>query len=236
MTADVFFRNGFFALFSLLTAMRLYYRTKAGLLRHLPPLRAEGNLVLAARVLFGAPLIAATVWYGVDHQGASWMAVRLPLGMRVTGLVLGLAALTTLWAVHRALGDNFTTSVMPKAHHTLVQTGPYRWVRHPMYSSYLVLFLAAFLVSENVVIGVAGTAIILSLMTLRLHKEEALLIERFGDRYRHYMQTTRKFFPSVDPRWYTRRAAFQESQLPVDEVPAPEAGLVVQSNTLTDHA
>lgn len=139
--------------------------------------------MLAARVPFGAPLIAATVWYGIEHQGASWMAVRLPLGMRVTGLVLGLAALTTLWTVHRALGDNITTSVMPKAHHTLVQTGPYRWVRHPMYSCCLVLFLAAFLVSENVVIGVAGTAIILSLMTLHLHKEEALLIERFGDRY-----------------------------------------------------
>ncbi len=236
MTVDAFFRNGFFAIFSLLTVMRLYYRAKAGLLRNRPPLRAEGNLVLAARVLFGAPLIAATVWYGIDPQSASWMAVHLPLGMRLTGLVLGLAALTSLWAVHRALGDNFTTSVVPKAHHTLVQSGPYRWIRHPMYSSYLVLFLAAFLVSENAVIGLSGTAIILSLMTLRLRKEEALLIERFGDRYRHYMQTTRKFFPSVDPRWYTRCAAFRERQAPVVEVHPREATVLARSNRLTDNA
>jgi len=235
MSSDSFFRTGFFTLFSLLTLMRLYYRAKAGLLRERPPLRAEGNLVLATRVLFGVPLIAATICYGLHPQGTWWMEVQLPWSVRMTGLVLGFAALISLWAVHHALGDNFTTSVLPKAHQTLVQTGPYRWVRHPMYSSYLALFVAAFLVSENVVIGFTGTAIILSLMTLRLRKEEALLIERFGDRYRRYMKTTRRFFPSLNPRWYARRAVFiREAGVPLGELHPQEASLAVHGNTLSD--
>ncbi|MBC7187020.1 MAG: isoprenylcysteine carboxylmethyltransferase family protein [Calditrichaeota bacterium] len=234
MTSPSFFRISFFAIFSLLSVMRLYYRAKAGVLTQRPPLRAEGNLVLAVRVLFGVPLLLVTLCYCLDPQRLSWMTVPLPTAARLTGLVLGLAALVVLWAVHHALGANFTTSIVPKAHHTLVQTGPYRWVRHPMYSSYLLLFIAAFLISENLGIGLLGTAIILSLMTLRLRKEEALLIERFGENYRRYMQTTRKFFPAIDPRWYLWRATVLRGEVCGHEPFAQEAHLLPNGGPLSD--
>ncbi|MCR4438692.1 MAG: isoprenylcysteine carboxylmethyltransferase family protein [bacterium] len=228
MTSPSFFRVGFFTIFTLLSVMRLYYRARAGLLREPPPLRAEGNLVPVVRVLFGVPLLLATLCYCLAPQRLSWMTVPLPATARLAGLALGLGALLALWSVHHALGNNFTTSVVPKAHHTLVQTGPYRWVRHPMYSSYLLLFVAAFLVSENAGIGLMGTAIILSLMTLRLRKEEALLIERFGEKYRSYMKTTRKFFPAINPRSYLRRAAVPPDEaVRGEETFAREAHLVL---------
>ncbi|MDZ7338071.1 MAG: isoprenylcysteine carboxylmethyltransferase family protein [candidate division KSB1 bacterium] len=205
MTSDTFFKAGFFAMFTLPTLMRLYYKARAGLLRQPPSLRAEGPVLLTIRVLFGLPLLAAIGLHGLDLHVGSWMTVPVPISLRALGLVLGLVALIVLRAVHHALGDNFTTPVLPKDRHLLVQTGPYRWVRHPMYSSYLALFVAAFLVSKNLVIGLSGTVIILSLMTIRLRREEAFLIERFGERYRAYMRRTRKFFPSLNPRWYARR-------------------------------
>lgn len=236
MTSPSFFRTCFFAIFTLLSIMRLYYRAKAGVLTQRPPLRAEGNFVLAVRVLFGVPLLLATVCYSLDPQRLSWMTVPLPTAARLAGLVLGLVALVALWAAHRALGANFTTSIVPKPHHTLVQTGPYRWVRHPMYSSYLLLFIAAFLISENLGIGLMGTAIILSLMTLRLRKEEALLIERFGENYRRYMKTTRKFFPAMDPRWYLRRAAVLRERVRGEETVAQEAHLMLGGGPLGNDA
>ena len=77
----------------------------------------------------------------------------------------------------------------------MIDTGPYRWIRHPMYAAYFVLFLSAFLIAENWIIGASGTAIIGMLMTVRLKREEDILIQRFGRRYLDYRRTTGRFLP-----------------------------------------
>ncbi len=235
MTTDTFFKTGFFALFTLLTLIRLYYKARAGLLRQPPPLRAEGPLLLAIRILFGIPLLGAVACYGLGVQGCSWMSVVLPGWLRGVGLAVGSAALVVLWLVHRALGENFTTSVLPKESHVLVRTGPYRWVRHPMYGSYLVLFVAAFLITGNVVIGIAGTAIILSLMTIRLRREEAFLIQRFGEEYLLYSARTPRFFPSLNPRWHVRQPSPVAAESPLAQGWAQEQVLTPDGSPFRCH-
>ena len=77
----------------------------------------------------------------------------------------------------------------------LVVSGPYRLVRHPMYRTYVLLFLAAFLMTGNWGIGSGGLSVIAVPMTARLIKEEALLVNRFGREYETYRGRTGKFFP-----------------------------------------
>jgi protein-S-isoprenylcysteine O-methyltransferase Ste14 len=64
-----------------------------------------------------------------------------------------------------------------------------------MYLAYFILFVGAFQISENWVVGTAGLMIIGMLMSFRRVREERFLIERFGDAYREYKIKTGAFIP-----------------------------------------
>ncbi len=66
-----------------------------------------------------------------------------------------------------------------------------------MYAAYLLLFLGAFLLSANWVIGAGGAGVILTLMTVRLAEEERRLEERFGDAWISYRAATGAFLPRL---------------------------------------
>ena len=111
-----------------------------------------------------------------------------------TGAVLLLAGLGfAVWArVH--LGQYWSGSVALKAGHHLIQTGPYRWVRHPIYT--------------GILIGIAGTAVAigevrgffaLGLLTLifwfKSRSEERLLMTQFGQEYTRYREEVGALLP-----------------------------------------
>lgn len=200
MIDDIFFRHAFFAFFTLLAAVRFYYKLKANVFRDRIFSRDEGAGLMAARAVLGMPLVLAILAYLFLPGRFPWMRIPLPGWLRWCGLVTaGLSLVLLVW-VHRALGKNFSTSIRVKRHHELVMIGPYSWIRHPMYSAYFLIFLSAFLISENWIIGTAGMAVILLLMTWRLRLEESLLVGRFGESYLGYRLATPKFLPFSLPK------------------------------------
>ena len=108
-----------------------------------------------------------------------------------------LACLPLIYWLFSSLGKNVTPTVAIRKEHSLVTYGPYRWVRHPLYSVGLVLFLGLSLLAANWFIALAvlcGSPI----LALRTRIEEARLIEKFGDDYRQYMKTTGRYFPRLN--------------------------------------
>jgi protein-S-isoprenylcysteine O-methyltransferase Ste14 len=190
-----FFRFAFIALFSALSILRLIYRLSSGLLRERLYAREEPVVFIAARSALGVPLLAAVVLYIFFPPVLSWMYLPLPGRLRLAGLAIGAGSLALLGWVHHALGSGFRTGPAPRADQPLVREGPYAWIRHPMYLAYFLLFLGAFLLSANWVIGGSGLAIIGLLMTFRLAREEELLVERFGAEYLRYRECTGRFLP-----------------------------------------
>jgi protein-S-isoprenylcysteine O-methyltransferase Ste14 len=184
-------------MFSLLTAIRTYYRIATGAFRERLYADREEWHFIALRGLFGLPLVAATVSYVLDLPWAPWAAVRLPAALRWTGAGVSLAAVALITLAHRTLDGSFSPTIRLRRHHRLVTAGPYRLVRHPMYAAYLLLFLGAFLLSANWVIGAGGAGVILTLMTLRLPREEQRLAARFGDAWRSYREATGAFLPRL---------------------------------------
>ena len=94
------------------------------------------------------------------------------------------------------LGRNLTDTVVTRKQHTLVTTGPYRWVRHPMYASAALAIVGNSLVAANWYLFVVGCLALL-LLVIRTRKEEQNLIAKFGDDYRNYMQRTGRFVPRL---------------------------------------
>ncbi len=181
-----------------------------------PPFRKEPWHTIVLRYVIGLPLFGS-VFLAIVLPGVfRWMYILLPLWSRVSGVVLGIACLVLLGRTHQALDGYFSMTLTIRQDHHLVRQGPYRWVRHPMYVAYFFFFFAQFLVTRNWVIGTSGMAVILTLMTARLKKEESILGEYFKQDYDDYASSTPRFFPRIRfaQKLETRHI---KSQMPVDE-------------------
>jgi len=156
----------------------------------------EGWFILITLRLAGLGTMGGTIACVVNPHGMAWASVPLPDWLRWTGAgLLVVCAVLLAWTLH-SLGKNLTDTVVTRKAHSLVTTGPYRWVRHPFYVNAMLLALSCALVAANWFIFACGLAL-LAMISLRTPIEEQKLLERFGDEYRHYKEHTGAFFP----RW-----------------------------------
>ena len=75
-------------------------------------------------------------------------------------------------------------------------SGPYRWVRHPMYIGGTLLFSSFVLLTASWLIALC-VVIALSMLMMRSRLEEQRLIDKFGDAYRDYQNQTPRFLPRL---------------------------------------
>jgi protein-S-isoprenylcysteine O-methyltransferase Ste14 len=159
---------------------------------------AEGKVLPLVRAGLGVPFFAAVLAYAVYPPVLAWAGVPVPEWLRWCGVGLVLVSDALLVWVHRHLARNFSTTLRLRGDHTLVTTGPYRWVRHPMYTVFVLLFVGIFLVTANWFLGLLPLATIVLIMAWRTPYEEAQLVERFGPAYTEYSRRTGRFLPR---RW-----------------------------------
>ncbi|TMQ48031.1 MAG: isoprenylcysteine carboxylmethyltransferase family protein [Candidatus Eisenbacteria bacterium] len=154
----------------------------------------EGPLVYFTLRPVGALFFAGLIAYLVNPSVMRWAFLPLPGKVRALGVAAGIGGgLLMTWAL-RSLGRNLTDTVVTRENHTLVQTGPYRWVRHPFYDAVALLILSAVLIASNAFLLLTGAAA-LALIWIRTKREEELLLARFGNQYRAYMIRTGRFLP-----------------------------------------
>lgn len=120
-------------------------------------------------------------------------AVDLPEGIRLFGIVLYSLANLTMWWVLHVLGPNFSEI---NENRQLVTTGPYKYVRHPMYTGFIVFAFAHWIVSSNWFIGI-GVIVVSLLTVLRIPIEEKMLIQEYGKEYRLYCSQTDRLIPKI---------------------------------------
>jgi protein-S-isoprenylcysteine O-methyltransferase Ste14 len=111
------------------------------------------------------------------------------------GIAVDAACLWMFHRTHRDLGQNWSVSLDLRERHTLVTTGIYALVRHPMYSGFWLMALAQLLLLPNWVAGPAGLVGFGILFFGRVRREEEMMITAFGDEYRAYMGRTARVVP-----------------------------------------
>lgn len=196
MNDETYFRLAALLVMALIVPIGVHHRLRAQRVGG-PVSRREEGLAL----LFGLRLGGLAVWlmllaWLLAPQRVVWAQWPLPDTLRWWGVVLGVAVAPLAFWVFRSLGTNITDTVVVRERHTLVQTGPYRWVRHPLYVVFALMFLSLSLLTANWLITVIGVGVF-ALLRVRLPKEEAHLLARYGGEYRAYMQRTGRFLPRL---------------------------------------
>ena len=160
--------------------------------------RQEGWFILITLRLVALIEATVVIAFLVDPALIRWSSLPLPAWLRWCGVAIGAA--TGVWIIwtFSHLGKNLTDTVVTRREHTLVVSGPYRWVRHPFYLGFAGAVVANSLATTNWLVAILGVAL-LALIVARTDREEAKLVERFGDDYQTYMTRPGRFWP----RWRT---------------------------------
>jgi protein-S-isoprenylcysteine O-methyltransferase Ste14 len=112
------------------------------------------------------------------------------------GLIIALAGIAFRWYAIARLGRFFTTRVMVASDQTVVDTGPYRLVRHPSYTGALLTVLGVLLSNTNW-LTLACFLLVIPGFAYRISVEEKALANGLGQPYRDYMRRTKRLIPYV---------------------------------------
>jgi protein-S-isoprenylcysteine O-methyltransferase Ste14 len=111
------------------------------------------------------------------------------IGFVLVASGLGFAVAARVW-----LGGNWSGVVTLKQDHELIRSGPYRWVRHPIYTGLLVALLGS-IIALGEVRGVIALALFTFALLRKLALEERLLAEEFGPTYSRYRREVPRLLP-----------------------------------------
>jgi protein-S-isoprenylcysteine O-methyltransferase Ste14 len=159
-------------------------------------------------ILGAAGTSSAQAWFerlgpfGLAFWPLAWAWTALggaPLrggGTAALGLVLLVAGAGLSLAAVFLMGRAWRIGIDPENRTELAEQGPYRWIRHPIYSGWLVCLLGNVLLVPHPVIGLAAVVTALG-AAYQAHREERHLLATFGERYARYMARTGRFVPRL---------------------------------------
>jgi protein-S-isoprenylcysteine O-methyltransferase Ste14 len=175
--------------------VRFYYQSKVLCEKRAIELR-EGSI----SIIVGAIAALTTIVFGAEYiffpdTFSFAYLLRYPDWIRWLGgfVLAGGIALQGVSLHH--LGKSFHSLVVAKENQALVEIGPYRWIRHPIYSSYFMSYVGGGLLSSNWVLTVVPVTMYTILVTIRMEKEEKVMEELFGQKYIEYKRRTGRLLP-----------------------------------------
>lgn len=153
----------------------------------------RGSLVLLWVIIALSIMLAFNAAYSLP--AADLEALRAPA--LYTGVLCYVLGLSLRWYSIVLLGRFFTVNVAIATDHRLIDTGPYRYLRHPSYSGALLAFLGLGLCMGNWISILLLIVPIFLVFIRRMNVEERALLQGLGEPYRDYMRRTKRLIPAV---------------------------------------
>ena len=176
---------------------RGYYVRKHGEEQNSLKKREEGLASKIAGILGMFGFIAILV-YTVYPAWLSWASLPLPPWMRWAGVGIALFGFALLQWAQNALGKNWSDTPRMMKEQSLITSGPYHFVRHPIYTAFLLILCSTSFISANWLIGLTWIGMTALEVASRIGFEESLMLEYFGDPYREYMKRTGRLLPRIN--------------------------------------
>jgi protein-S-isoprenylcysteine O-methyltransferase Ste14 len=139
----------------------------------------------------------AAPWVYIFTGWPAFADYQLPSWASWIGAVFFAGALLLLWRSHVDLGRNWSPKMQIREEHTLVTGGVYKYMRHPMYSAHFLWAIAQLLLLHNWIAGPAFLVTSVPLYLFRVPVEERMMLDRFGEEYRMYINRTGRMFPRL---------------------------------------
>lgn len=145
-------------------------------------------------IMVALALMGPGKWFGDSILRENFVEHTNTVGL--IGLILAIiGAGFALWS-RILLGKNWSIAVQQKEDHELIKTGPYKLVRHPIYSGLLLLFTGHALIVGDYRAILAVIIVFISFW-FKLKKEETALTELFGNQYIQYRKETKAIIPLI---------------------------------------
>ena len=159
-------------------------------------LKEEGLAVTFGLRVFGFSIWICVFAFMLNPAWIAWGRLDLPEWARWIGVAMGVLGVLLAYWVFTSLGNNVSPTVATRSQATLVTSGPYRWVRHPLYLMGLISYFGFALLAENWFIALLSL-LIFAIIVYRTSKEENKLVEKFGAAYIEYQRHTGRFLPKL---------------------------------------
>ena len=144
-------------------------------------------IVVSSLMIISAPLF--------DYFG--WFQHTSKVLIGIIGTVLAFIGIAVRIIGMLTLGRFYTRTLQKPENHALVTNGIYKYLRHPGYAGTIFIFLGASLTSGNALSFVLVTLLILLTYLYRIHVEEKMLVEIFGEQYIVYKKHAKRIIPFV---------------------------------------
>jgi len=161
--------------------------------------RAVERADLGRRLAYGIPVVLGFSLMFSDRWPIPWLDRRvLPRTqeLAIAAIALTLAGMAfAVWArVH--LGRNWSSAPTIKEQHQLIRSGPYRLVRHPIYTGLLIALAGTFLANGRVR-GALSLVVVWLAFDIKRRIEEDFMVQTFGPQYEDYRRSTGALFPRL---------------------------------------
>lgn len=158
--------------------------------------RQEGIASKVSGVLAVIGFISV-IAFAINPNWLAFASLSFPVWLRWVGVALALAGFALLQWAQVTLGKSWSDTPRMMKEQTLITSGPYQFIRHPIYTAFVLILGSALLISANWLIGLAWLGMTVLEVASRVGFEESLMLEYFGDQYREYMKKTGRLLPRL---------------------------------------
>ena len=166
------------------------YRRQARLEAGTIPRHRESSLLMAGGAVVGLLLFLSVVTSVMNPRWIAWASFAPPIWFRWLGVFVGLVTVPATYWVFISLGRNVSQTILTKDQRQLVTAGPYRWIRHPLSTTDIALFLGIGVMAASWFTLLFALTAVAAVHLVVIPAEERKLLAKFSDRCRAHMVWT----------------------------------------------
>ena len=159
--------------------------------------KREEGIVSKFAGLLGMLGFLSVIVYAVNPNWLAFAGLSFPAWLRWLGVGIALVGFALLQWSQVTLANSWSDTPRMMKEQTLITSGPYRTIRHPIYTAFILILGSTLFISSNWLIGLCWAGMTILEVISRISFEESLMLEFFGEQYREYMKKTGRLFPKV---------------------------------------